>query len=98
MTPSRRPHLGVLLGGHQHLGGEPHRLLVVDVHVRRVLAGPRRPAPALHPRDLCSRGTLSDCQSGLFPSPLKLIEHKPIFALVATFYLSTHNLCERLKS
>ena len=70
MTPSPRPHLGVLLGGHQHLGGEPHRLLVVDVHVRRVLAGPRRPAPALNPRDLCSCETLSDCQD-YFPAPLK---------------------------
>ena len=67
---SPRPHLGVLLGGHEHLGGEPHRLLIVDVHVRRVLAGPRRPPPALHPRDLCSRRTLSHCQDYVLLLPL----------------------------
>ena len=44
-------HLGVLLGGHDHLGGDPDGLLVVDVHVGRVLTRPRRPAPALHAAD-----------------------------------------------
>ena len=44
-------HLGVLLDGHDHLGGDPHRLLVVHIHIGRVLARPRRPPPALHAAD-----------------------------------------------